>query len=85
MRVTRPVAAPTPQKKKLTYKEQREFEGLEKEIAALDKERQEISLRLNSASLGFDEVQQLSARIGQIADLIDEKELRWLELSESGS
>ena len=69
-------------RKQLTYKERREFENLEKEIARLSKEKEDINQRLNSGKATFDELQQLSNRIGEVSKLLDEKELRWLELSE---
>jgi ATP-binding cassette subfamily F protein uup len=75
----------TPVKKKLTYKEQREFETLEKEISSLEKEKTSISEKLLSIGLSFEELQRLSQRIAEISSLIDEKELRWLELSENPS
>ncbi|HEU4470345.1 MAG TPA: ABC-F family ATP-binding cassette domain-containing protein [Flavisolibacter sp.] len=83
--VQKTAAPASPVKRKLSYKEQREFESLEKELKDLEKERQEISEKLSSADLPFDQLQQLSERIVQIAGLIDEKELRWLELSEAVS
>lgn len=70
------------QKRKLSYKEQREFEMLEKELANLEAEKKEISEKLSSENLPFEELQKLSERIVQITAAIDEKELRWLELSE---
>jgi ATP-binding cassette subfamily F protein uup len=70
------------QKRRLSYKEQREFEMLEKELADLEREKKEISEKLSSASLSFEELQKLSERIVKISALIDQKELRWLELSE---
>ncbi|MBS1948202.1 MAG: ABC-F family ATP-binding cassette domain-containing protein [Bacteroidetes bacterium] len=69
-------------KKKLSYKDQREFDSLEKEIEALASEKSAVAEKLNSGSLPFDELQKLSNRIGQISALLDEKEMRWLELSE---
>ena len=69
-------------KRQLTFKEKREFETLEKEIAELTKEKEIVDLRLNSGREPFEELQKLSNRIGEIAVLLDEKELRWLELSE---
>ena len=69
-------------KKQLSFKEKREFEILEKEIAALTKEKEFVTHRLNSGNAPFEELQQLSNRIGEVARLLDEKELRWLELSE---
>lgn len=70
-----------PDKRKLSFKEKREFELLEKEISALTREKETITLKLSSP-IPFDELQQLSNRIGEITQLLDEKELRWLELSE---
>lgn len=69
-------------RRQLTFKEKREFELLEKEISDLSKEKEVITERLNSGSTSFEELQQLSVRIGQVTRLLDEKELRWLELSE---
>ena len=69
-------------KRQLSYKEKREFETLEKEISELTKEKQAITLRMNSGDENFEELQQLSHRIGEVSKLLDEKELRWLELSE---
>jgi ATP-binding cassette subfamily F protein uup len=68
-------------KRKLSYKEQREFEALEKELADLEAEKQQISVKLSS-NPPFEELQRLSARIAEISYLIDQKEFRWLELSE---
>ena len=70
------------EKKKLSFKEKRAFEQLEKEIADLTKEKEQITERLNSGAAPFDELQKLSLRIGEITALLDEKELKWLELSE---
>ena len=71
-----------PKKKKLTYKEQKEFEQIEKDLESLNEEKTALEDALSSGSLPFDKLQEASARIGQIIDEIDEKELRWLELSE---
>jgi len=68
--------------KKLTFKEKREFETLEKEIDELTKEKELVDLRLNANDTSFEELQKLSNRIGEVTKLLDEKELRWLELSE---
>jgi ATP-binding cassette subfamily F protein uup len=70
------------QRRKLSYKEQREFEMLEKELADLEREKKEISEKLLFANQSFEELQKLSQRIAEISNLIDQKELRWLELSE---
>jgi ATP-binding cassette subfamily F protein uup len=69
-------------KRQLSYKEKREFESLEKEIADLNREKLTVTAKLNSGETPFEELQRLSVRIGELALLLDEKELRWLELSE---
>jgi ABC transport system ATP-binding/permease protein len=68
--------------RKLSYKEQREFEQLEKDIPALEAERAVITEKMSSPNLAYDELQQLSARIAEVTSLLEEKEMRWLELSE---
>ncbi len=77
-----PVAVATAPKRQPSFKEKREFELLEKEISDLTKERTTVTEKLNSGDTPFDELQKLSLRIGEIAALLDEKEIRWLELSE---
>ena len=78
--------APKPQvKTKLTYKEKQEFEGLEQKIADLEKEKAEITERLSSGKLSSDELVESSNRITALMELIDEKTMRWLELSEYDS
>ncbi|MDB5253417.1 MAG: transporter [Flaviaesturariibacter sp.] len=68
-------------KRKPSFKEQREFEMLEKEIAALNEERVALVAAL-STNLPYEMIQQHTVRIGEINNLVDQKELRWLELSE---
>jgi ABC transport system ATP-binding/permease protein len=68
--------------KRLSFKEKREYELLEKEIAALTAEKEQITVKLNDGGTDFEELQKLSNRIGEVTQLLDEKELRWLELSE---
>jgi ATP-binding cassette subfamily F protein uup len=70
------------EKRKLSYKEKKEFELLQAEIASLEKEKAFVNEKLNSGNIPFEELQHLSVRIGEINALMDEKELRWLELSE---
>lgn len=77
-----PVAVAAAPKRQPSFKEKREFELLEKEISDLTKERTSVTEKLNSGDTPFDELQKLSVRIGEIAALLDEKEIRWLELSE---
>jgi ABC transport system ATP-binding/permease protein len=70
------------QKRRLSYKEKREFDILEKEIAELSREKETISQKFAEGNLPYEELQNLSQRIGEIGSLLDEKEMRWLELSE---
>jgi ATP-binding cassette subfamily F protein uup len=70
-------------KRKLSYKEQKELEQLEKDLEALAAEKTDLEEKLNSGSLPYEELQKASERIGEIMELTDEKELRWLELSEN--
>jgi ATP-binding cassette subfamily F protein uup len=71
-----------PAKRKLTYKEQKELEQIEKDLEALTAEKAELEDALSSGTLPFDKLQQASERIGQIIEETDEKELRWLELTD---
>ena len=68
--------------RRLTYKEKREFEQLTTEIAQLEKEQKEIEEQLCSGTLNIDELTTKSKRLPEIKSLLDEKEMRWLELSE---
>jgi ATP-binding cassette subfamily F protein uup len=70
------------EKKRLSFKEKREFEQLQKEIESLTKEKTTISEQLNNGQLPFETLQELSNRFHEASQLLDEKELRWLELSE---
>ncbi len=69
-------------KQRMGFKEKREFELLEKEIAKLTREKEAIHVKLNAGDAGFEELQQLSQRLIQVSEELDSKELRWLELSE---
>lgn len=70
------------QRRKKTYKEKCEFERLEKEIAALEEEQKSIEEALCSGTLSIDELTEKSKRLPIIKDELEEKEMRWLELSE---
>jgi len=70
------------EKKKLTYKEKIEFETLEKEMEALSKENTAIAEELNVGVTDTEKIKSLSMRMSEIANLIEIKENRWLELSE---
>ena len=72
----------TPKAPKLTYQERREFEALEAELPQLEAEKAELEQQLSSGTLNPDQLIAKGNRIQQLLDLIDEKELRWLELSE---
>ena len=71
------------QKKKLTFKERKEFEALESEIPVLESEKAELEVAMSSGTLSNDELLAKSERIAKVIDEIDEKTMRWLELSES--
>ena len=66
------------QKKRMGFKEKREFELLQKEMEQLSKEKETITQQLNSGALPFEQLQQLSTRIGEVTQLLDEKEVRRL-------
>lgn len=70
------------QHRKKTYKEKCEFERLEKEIAALEEEQKSIEEALCSGTLPIDELTEKSKRLPILKDELEEKEMRWLELSE---
>lgn len=68
--------------RKMSFKEKRELELLEKEIEQLESEKKNIEASLSSGELSFDKMEPLTHRIGEIIQLLDEKGMRWLELSE---
>lgn len=70
------------ERKKLTYNEQREFSSLEKEIPQLEQKKAELEEHLNSGETDHEQLTQWSRELEQIQDKLDEKEMRWLELSE---
>ena len=72
-------------RRKFTYKEKREFEQLEHEIAALEEEQRQIEEALCSGTLSVEELTEKSKRLPLLKDELDEKSMRWLELSEIGS
>ncbi len=67
---------------KKTYKEKIEFEQLEKDIAALEAEQKHIENALCGGTISVEEITEMSKRLPIIKDEIDEKSMRWLELSE---
>ena len=77
-----PTTSATPSRRKLSYKEQRELEQLEVELPQLESEKAALEERLSSGTLSHEELSAAAARIGEIINQIEEKEMRWLELSE---
>ncbi|MCQ2220530.1 MAG: ABC-F family ATP-binding cassette domain-containing protein, partial [Prevotella sp.] len=71
-----------PQKRKMTFKEKQEFAQLEKDIERLTKEKEDIETALSSGSISVDQITEMSKRLPLLNDELDEKEMRWLELSE---
>ena len=71
-----------PARRKLSYKEARELEALEAELPRLESEKSELESRLSSGALSHEELTETSGRIGELIRIIEEKEMRWLELSE---
>ena len=71
-----------PSRRKMTYKEKREFEQLELDIAALEAEQKAIEEALCSGTLSIDELTEKSKRLPLLKEELDEKSMRWLELSE---
>ena len=72
----------TEKKRKLTFKERQEFEQLEKDIEALEQEKTDIESALSSGTASVDEITTMSKRLPLLNDELDEKSMRWLELSE---
>ena len=70
------------EKKRLTYKEKLEFAQLEKDIAALEEEKKQIEEALCGGTISVEEITALSKRLPELNDELDEKSMRWLELSE---
>lgn len=71
----------TERKKKRSYKEQKEYEQLTREIGSLEIEKETLTFKMQE-QLDYQELDKIGKRINEINDLLDEKELRWLELDE---
>ena len=78
----KPLRTRTNEKRRLTFKERREMEQLEQDIAALEAEKKQIEEALCSGALSVDELTEKSKRLPLLNDELDEKSMRWLELSE---
>lgn len=76
-------AQPQPRSKKLSYKEQREFQALEAEIPELEAEKAELESLLAGGTTDYQQIEKASARYKEVAAALDEKEMRWLELAEA--
>ncbi len=71
-------------KTKLSFKEKFELDNLNKEIPKLEEKKKELNEKLNSGISDHEELMKVSAEMGKVSDELDEKEMRWLELSEIG-
>lgn len=69
-------------RKKLSYKEQRELEQLENDLDKLNAEKKDLEALLSGGEMSYNELQETTNRFSTISELIDEKEMRWLELEE---
>ena len=74
------VVTPARPKRNFLFKEKFEYETLEKEIEALEKEKQLLEAQLADASMDFEKITEVSERLGTIIDSLEEKSLRWMEL-----
>lgn len=74
--------SPENQKNRLSGAERREFNQLEKEIAQLEKKKQDLTEKFNDPNLSNDDMMKYSHELGKIAEDIEQKEMRWLELAE---
>ncbi len=77
-----PVIPESPVKKKLSFKEKHEFTQLEKELPELETEKKILSDQLSSGTLPYTEIQTISERLIVLEEMLTQKEMRWLELSE---
>src|SRR5690606_19212255 len=73
---------PAIEKRKITFKEKHEFEKLGEEIETLENEKKEVTGKLNNRETDYKKLQDYTTRISEISRLLDEKEMRWLELSQ---
>jgi ATP-binding cassette subfamily F protein uup len=85
--LVKPVAEAVPESKtttanKLSYNEKREFEALEKEMPLLEKEKEQLERKLSDETLSYEVLQKTGKQILELIAKIEEKEMRWLELSE---
>lgn len=79
---TKPREKAQQEKRKMSYKEKRLFEQLEKEIAELEEEQKQLETQMCSGTLSVEELTSKSKRFAELKDIIDEKTMKWMELSE---
>jgi ATP-binding cassette subfamily F protein uup len=72
----------TEQKRRLSFKEKRELEELEMQMPLLEKEKAQLEALLSGGATNPDDINQASARYKEVQEVLDEAEMRWLELSE---
>ena len=72
----------TEQKRKLTFKEKQEFAQLETDIEQLESEKSQIETALSSGTASVEQITEMSKRLPRLIEELDEKSMRWLELSE---
>ena len=75
-------AEPTHSKKKAGFNEKREFDLLTKELEKMNKEKEQLAVQLSAGNIEYQQLQEISERFKHVSEQIDEKEMRWLELSE---
>lgn len=80
--VTAQAQAPDPERRKVSFREKQEFEKLQGEIESLERKKSEISMKFAQGSTDHRELEQWSKEISELAGQIEEKTMRWLELSE---
>ena len=68
--------------KKMSFKEKTEWEALEKDMPALTEEREKLNAKIASGNLPYEELEKLLKRIAEVTELLEQKEIRWLELSD---
>jgi len=81
--LAKPMKEEKSSRKKLSFKEKQEFDQLQDEIKRLEQKKEELSQVLNSGITDHEKLQELAAQVKRTTELIDEKTLRWLELSEA--
>ena len=70
------------EKRKLSFNEKYEFEKLDKEIPELETRKEELSEKLNTGDLPYEEIEKISNELTQLVSELDEKTMRWMELAE---